>query len=502
MSLVLLLSAMILSHRQVFWIDETYAWNLIHDPSLVHANYALRQAADGGLPIYYNLAWVWDRLTGGSVLALRMFSTLAFLAGLWILWSAFRRLYRLWPAALALFTVFGGSNLLLRANAEVRFYGLFFAASCAVFAAAISLARERRSCAVHLAAVFLLNELLVYTHIFGFVYSVLMLAGLITADLYLRRFRIDLYLGWAASWLLLLTWIKPFERLAATGQPHGYILVPRLRDLAIAYSFRAPLLAVLLLVVIGCGLLRAWSSGAELDVHLGGPDERRVTALCIALFTLALPLLVFVVSHLRTPIFEMRYFLPSLIGLAVVIAEIARWAEGSSPLNPVWMRFSFGTLLVLFLLYPLVYAAKSKVPGFNARTVTSLEAYHLPVEVEDAHYFFPMELLAGNDKRDFFYPLDYQDSLAPNADVGGTLDVNIARILARLGYYKGQIVSGDAPVCFPKFLVVDSSDLFWYDRHIANNPAYASQVLGPVAPSDRPEPKSQLIEVTRTRPCD
>ena len=134
MSLMLLVGAMVLSHRQVFWIDETYAWNLIHDPSLVHANYALRHAADGGLPVYYNLAWVWDRLTGGSVLALRLFSAFAVIAAVWVLWGAFRSMYRLLPTAIALFAIFGGSNLLLKADAEVRFYGLFFFFACAVFA--------------------------------------------------------------------------------------------------------------------------------------------------------------------------------------------------------------------------------------------------------------------------------------------------------------------------------------------------------------------------------
>jgi hypothetical protein len=498
LSLMLLMSAVVLSHRQVFWIDETYAWNLIHDPSLRHANSALAQAADGGLPTYYNLAWVWARMTGGSVLALRLFSTTAVVAGLWVLWAAFRKVYREWPAAVALLAIFGGSNLLLRVNAELRFYGLYFALACAVFAAGIALARG--SCARRLLVALLLNALLVYTHVFGFVYSALMLAGLVAADLYLKRFRIGTYATWAASWLLLLMWLRPLQRLADTGKPHGYIPVPHLKELAIAYTFRAPLLGVLLVVVIGMGLLRRRGAQGEASGAETG-RERRVTAVAMAGFLLVLPAVAYAISQVRTPIFEMRYFLPSLIGVAVVLAELARWGMGPKTNFPAWMRMGMGAVVALCALYPLVYAKWSKVPGFQASAVAALEAYHLPVEVEDAHYFYPMEFLAGADKNEFFYPLDYEDSLRPGADRGGTLDVNIARILRREGYYPGQIVAGDAPVCAPRFLVIDSSDLYWYERHIENNDDYKSQVLGAFPASDRPEPKTRLVLVTRTRPC-
>ncbi len=487
LGLSLLAGTVLHSRRSPFWIDEVYSLNLLADGSMGHMNYALAHAADGGLPLYYNLGWLWARVFGTGFLSLRLLSTVCVLGALAIVWRSLGAIYTARARALAVFTVFGASTLLLKAAGEARFYGLFLLTASTVFA--LLLEADRRQSRALLATLFAANALLVETHVYGLLYSSLMLAGLVAADLWQRRMRPGVYLCVAASWPLILLWLRPLERLAATGKPHGYMPVPTIKDLLGSFNLQVELLVPLLFTVTIAGYL---ARGAAAAGNAIPASSRRTTAVWIAAALLLMPVFSFVVSHVHTPIFEGRYFLPSVLGLAVLMAELAE-ITGFATARAPWITALSGLLLVGLGLSPLLYAHQAVVPGWNRDTVDHLLAMHMPVFFEDSHDFYPLEVLAGRDGTQFFYPLDYDDALLPKAYTGAALDYHIGVVLRSLGYEAPNIVDDGALCRARQFLVVDKPDLYWFDRQVRASGNFDTRVLEDFPASDRYNIAAKLV---------
>src|ERR1700723_2062840 len=111
-------------HKQA-WMDEVFTWTELSDPSLWHLYYAIQHGADGGQPLFYTTAWLWAKAFGSSVLALRLYSSVAICGALVVTWGTLRRFYGEWATAFGVLAFWGTSGLLLEQNVEARFYGLF-----------------------------------------------------------------------------------------------------------------------------------------------------------------------------------------------------------------------------------------------------------------------------------------------------------------------------------------------------------------------------------------
>ena len=237
-SVVSLLLSCILwsSHKQV-WMDEIFTWKEVSDRSLWHLYWAIQHGADGGQPLFYTTAWLWEKVFGSGILTLRLYSSVAMCAALVVVWTTLRRFYGLWATAFGALLFWGTSNTLLDQNVEARFYGLYLLTVAITIALYARLIDGYQSSRFILLAAFFSQAALVLTHVLGLVYSGLMLLALLLVDAARRRLRITLYVAYAAGWLTLGLWLPAIRASMAAGKPHGWIAMPTLTDLRTAYLF-------------------------------------------------------------------------------------------------------------------------------------------------------------------------------------------------------------------------------------------------------------------------
>src|SRR5271166_1706251 len=122
---VLLLACWMGSAQRDMWLDEAFTVQLLTDRSLLHMMHGLANAADGGMPLYYLLAYGWGSLFGVTLLSLRLFSSLFVCVGVLLLWSTLRKTYSLLAVALSMAATTVTSGALLHQNVEARYYGFY-----------------------------------------------------------------------------------------------------------------------------------------------------------------------------------------------------------------------------------------------------------------------------------------------------------------------------------------------------------------------------------------
>jgi hypothetical protein len=114
------------------YIDEAYTFNLATDTSLTHMLSALRNGADGSLPVYGLLVFAWDKIFGSSELSLRLTSGVF---AILLVWHMSHRLTRRFaPAAVALAILLVLANrIFIYYVIQARFYGLLLFAFSLTF---------------------------------------------------------------------------------------------------------------------------------------------------------------------------------------------------------------------------------------------------------------------------------------------------------------------------------------------------------------------------------
>jgi hypothetical protein len=124
-SLVLLLHCLWHGIRAPYWVDEVFTYLFVADPSLPHMLAANRDNINTVPPLYFILWWFWGKAFGIHWLTLRLGSSLAFAAGVWLTWSLLRRRFAYIASAIALFLCLPTGQVLGQ-NHDARFYGLYF----------------------------------------------------------------------------------------------------------------------------------------------------------------------------------------------------------------------------------------------------------------------------------------------------------------------------------------------------------------------------------------
>jgi hypothetical protein len=523
-------------HKQV-WMDEIFTWKEVSDPSLWHLYYAIQHGADGGQPFFYTTAWIWARIFGFGVLALRLYSCVSMCAALVVTWVTIRRFYGVWATAFGVLAFWGTSATLLDQNVEARFYGLYmlcFAITVNLYSRLVARPEPTR---LLLLLAFLSQAALVLTHVLGLIYSGLILFALILVDSSRGRLRGKLYLAYAAGWLALLTWVPAIRSSMAAGKPHGWIAMPTITDLRTAYLFADSLpwlrffkrhsselgfqivgrtaqfvIYVPLLVVFLFGLRRVLKSGWRCV------SDPKNALLLVAYILVSAPVVLFVLSHLVTPVFVPRYFLPSGIGLAIVLTASAdalgadRQTGSRLSWGPIWVA------IVVFLLISPVLTVFALGPinlSWDYLDVQGVEKYvppGVPVVAGWEEDFVKFMRLSPNSGAGYYYLLDWPSALAgPRAFV---LDYHLMQAYRNNGYYARSIVDDHDFLCSQSdFFVLDapnantldaakraSPDMQkpnWFDTNVRSTPKFEWRV---VASFDAPEVTRKLIAVHRNAP--
>ena len=153
------------------FLDEGFTVQLLDDRNLGHMMHALAHAADGGMPLYYLVAYGWGCIFGVSLTSLRFFSSLMICAGVVLLWTTLRKIYSLAAVSLGVTATTVTSALLLTQNAEARYYGFYFACAALVFALHFRLSQSAQPGWKLVVGAVGAHVALVLSHPFGLLYS-------------------------------------------------------------------------------------------------------------------------------------------------------------------------------------------------------------------------------------------------------------------------------------------------------------------------------------------
>ena len=521
----LITSCMLWSSRKQAWMDEILTWKEVSDRSLWHLYYAIQHGADGGQPLFYTTAWLWAKAFGTGVLTLRLYSSVAMCAALLVTWGTVRRFYGLWATAFGVLTIWGTSGVLLDQNAEARFYGLYMLTVAVTFNIYARLAAGPVPTTRFLVLALFSQAALVLTHALGLIYSGLILLALILSDVAKRRVRIKVYLFYAAGWLALLVWVPAIRASIAAGKPHGWIPLPHLGTALRSYFFEDYAEWVALLQRHSDGLISqiaGWAADLVILLALaivvletirrfinsrGRSESNSDNPLLLVSFALlAMPILLYLLSHLVTPVFLPRYLLPSGIGMAIILTVFAD-AIGSDRRPPLrWARWLWTSTAVLLVISPVGSALVLRPPLANSM--------YLDVQRLDALLPRGIPLVAGwqNDfetlmrfsryPENRFYLLDWPTALVGPREL--VLDYHLMWAYRDAGYYAQSIQDRDAFFCSHRdFFVLDSrflahaQDPSWFDLAIGKTPQFEWKV---VDSSFGPGFQRKLISVHRRAP--
>jgi hypothetical protein len=521
-SLLSLLASCILwsPHKQA-WMDEIFTWKEVSDPSLWHLYYAIQHGADGGMPLFYTTAWLWAQAFGVGVLTLRLYSCIAMCAALLVTWRTIRRVYGVWATAFGVLAFWGTSNLLLNQNVEARFYGLFLLAVAIAVNIYTLLVQQPAPKRGLLVLSFFSQAALVLTHVLGIIYGALILLALICSDVAKRRFRPAAYICHAAGWLALLVWIPGIRASMAAAKPIPWIMMPKMQSLVSAYAFEAfqqwllPLqlhseamfetvrremdmvMLIPFTLVFLLGLRRLVLS------QQGRRSEPRSALLLVAYLLLAVPVVLFFLSHLLTPVFVHRYFLPSGIGLAIILADFADVLGSDSRSSP---RVVWGVVGLLLAISP-VLSVLALPPLDLSREYLDVERLDRVVPPNIAvvagwqEDFSKLMRFSHNPQNRYYFLLDWPAALA--GPTGFVLDYHLMKAYRDSGYYTTNIQDRDEFLCsHADFLVLDAAGRSWFDISVKQMPQFEWKVIDSFS---SPDLRRSLIAVHRRAPlpfCD
>ena len=313
----------------------------------------------------------------------------------------------------------------------------------------------------------------------------------------------------------------------AVGKPHGWIGMPQVKDLFAAYLFE-PLqqwfllldrhagagrwkvvhhaielsMLIALAVILLLGLRKLFSAGQRTS-----PDSSRALLL-VGYLLLSAPAILFVLSHLITPVFVTRYMLPSGIGLAIVLADFAD-ARGSDRQTSSRLVWACGATF-LAILPVLSSLLMPPLPlSWQYLDITRLDQAvpaNIATVADWGDDFEKLMRYSRSPRAHYYYLLDWPAALAgPPQAVPAYHLLSATR---NVGYYPRSIEDSDAFLCsHTDFLVLDTHLVeqdadapTWFDQRIRKTPQFAWRKLGSFDAPYFPVVKRELVSVHRIEP--
>jgi len=512
-SFLLILLCILTSQRKYFWNDELLSLYLINDRSFSHMMAALSDTINNAPPLYFVLGWIWSKAFTSSELSLRLFSCLGICLSQTIVWLTLRSPYGFWPASFG--TVIGFlSSALITQNSEARFYGLFMAACSLGLLQFVILCKRGQYSNQTLLANILTHIIIIQIHIYGFIYSGIILFALMVRDRYFNVFRLRVYGSFILAWLSFIPFIPSFLRQAELGKPHSWIPVPDLKTLIVVYYdllFCPKPRAVFLLLLIGILLTKILVSYSKKrrfqDYSLNQEnldfDFRKIenlattntSLLILAGCLLIVPILTWLISHTMQSIFLERYMLPTQIGWSILLTSLIHYSTLSIPLlDQTHSRSSrFKALLgrkrnlILAILISIIISSPiysipsaERLPGSNDSKYGQSD---LPIVVESSHIFLRRFHYSPQSHR-YFFILDSQLAFEKTRGLFSIGEYKTMDALKRnySDVFRGNIIQNqDFLNIYDRFFVLNvESDHYpkWYEKVIKASPGYNVKRLG------------------------
>jgi hypothetical protein len=291
-------------------------------------------------PLYFVLTWVWSHLSGGSPIALRLFSAGTMASAVLTMFAVLRRVYGALPAILAL-TVMCSDQYILLQSQQARFHALFVAElAFAILILQKLLARNSPSFRL-LAANTLVHGCMMLTSYISLFYSSALLGAALIVSLAQRRNPTRICLSIAASGVVLVPWVPVMLRHIEMNSPSW--MPAATPEILRAYfvSYGTVQLRSFALILIGSiaisTLLTCWF-GIRRRREGFRYGERSLVTIGVAL--LAVTLVIYAISARpgAPSLFNERYLLGSVLGWTILLAHCAHRAfliRHSPALRPV-----------------------------------------------------------------------------------------------------------------------------------------------------------------------
>jgi uncharacterized membrane protein len=486
----LILDCVLVSANKEPWADEVITLRILTLPTWSEMWSAVADQI-GHMPFYFLVARLWADLVGPSLLSFRLFSSLAIAAAFVILWITLRPSIGTRSIALAIGAVTAFSPALLDQNAEVRFYGMFFLAVAAAFYTFDRSDRHARPAPGLLAADGAIHAVVVLTHVFGVLFSLLILAARLWRDLATARLRLRVYGAQLAGMAAFLLWLAPLHRQSAPLKPHYIHSVPTLYDLARVTTVELHDVYFSLALILALAALAAIARPAAGVRPSAEPRRRSPTETPAFAFAVALslaPVLTYVYSKVGTPVLVARYLLPTLIAWTILIAFAAEelvvipiWSAAAGTLQRGLALVFYVVVGALFLLPAVFVARQPQQHGYGAVDSRFID-YGLPIVVENDVAYMARSW-NGPRPELYYYLLDWETAMFPknerNATVGFQLQLNSKAHFPDLNIMSYENFLAETP----RFLVADAPTNLWAERRLLNNPAYRVTSLGPITGS-------------------
>ncbi|MBZ5511707.1 MAG: hypothetical protein LAN70_11135 [Acidobacteriia bacterium] len=474
--------AIIRMPKKPLWTDEVFSVVVVSDPSFRHMMQALAGAADGGLPLYYAAAHAWAAVFSASAISLRWFSAVSFFASVPCLWFALRRFYGTLASAFAMAFVICGSTVIANQVIEARFYGLMFLAfSVAVLLFAFSIRMPAPSWRM-LAAIAAAHLCLAESHLFGVMYSAVILLAYFLSDVRRRNLRPQLYAAVVLSWLPLALWVGPVVRIIATGRPHGWMTKPQVSDLLGAYAFGLQLLPVLPYIIVLLAAVATWSVTQR--IPRANPSEPRADILFLTAALALVPIGLTGISYWMVPLLQPRYVLPCAFALCVALAEVVTLAGldefPRAQTDRSWLAGVSTAVCIAvisgLLLGPVIMARAS--PRHLPAAIHAALPPSVPIVVEHPQEFMPLVEYERADRDRLRFLLDSDAAALPDTWIGSVVMDNLLRNWRSFGYWPDRILDYRSALCsWDSFVVFHDPGIRWFDFRIRDDPNFHARKI-------------------------
>jgi hypothetical protein len=467
--------------RHYMWFDEVLSFNLIHDPSSSHMLLALGDQADGGGPLYYLVARAWAAVFSEDPMLLRMFSSVGICAGFWLLWVTMRQAFAFFPTLLAVATVALPNSIIDDQALNIRFYGLLFGLVGLAVYLGSKLCRAERASWGLLTANALTQAALVLCNPLGGFYGAAIMCGVVLSDFLASptRFRPAVAASYGAGWLAILLWLRQFLRQADINNPSSWVPVPRFKDLSWTLHQDGdfyPLLLMFPVLLLFSRLAGGERLALSAESKTAASDLSRVlrSQLLIAVGLVGITPFFWVISRVfpKNSIFVDRYMMATTVGWTVVCAFLVSYICDRIVYGRKLVLTVAGLLVVAITLKPIYGPLASTLRGRPPPNEDALLAGKFDsIDNTYGHLSLPIVCLRSTefvvrrrhavDPGRYFYLLNWQASVAPEAEPGSTVLFKIFSALKRYSYKSNVMEAAEFLGKNDAFLVLDVPGSHW-----------------------------------------
>ena len=402
-----------------FWADETLSWLISSDADFSHGMAALAGGVDTNAPVLHLFYRVIGNAFGHTPRTYRIASCVVMSLGLLGVYATLRRFVCRLPAFVATLSMIALPIILIHTT-EARFYALFLSSS--IWTCYFIDRRADRPSIGNAAGLAILSILLCGSHYFG-----ILIIGCIGLFVVGRGLRSRLADAMETLWpmiagLAMTATLLPLlrtQREALAGADGTWVPDHFMQNLATTIYVLLPMgtLVVTLALVF---IARSFRKSRNARTFAFAPTS--------LLSLLIFPVVMIVVDRVIQPVLVPRYLIPSLAGLAVVIASCV-------VLIPAWTRLAtIAALMFFFTSTALRYRNRIANPQPQTGMGILAQVPHdgLPIVVDWRGHL--LAIWADRpDQRDRIYFVDDHRITHPDLDQSIPFEREMVRIMNR--YY-------------------------------------------------------------------